>query len=83
MKKLILLLLFIPLFSFGQTYKDVMSINSADMFKKVVIENKYQYTLAGTGLLQLSFPLFSVALSGSDFTGLFGVRKRGYSGFEI
>jgi hypothetical protein len=43
MKKLILLLLFIPLVSFGQTYKDVMSISSVDMFKKVLIENGYEY----------------------------------------
>ena len=42
MKKLLLLLL-IPLFSFSQTYKDVMSINSADMFKKVAIENGYEF----------------------------------------
>ena len=42
-KVILLILLLIPLVSFGQTYKEVMSINSADMFKKVVIENKYQY----------------------------------------
>ena len=41
MKKL-LLLLFIPLFSYSQTYKDIMSINSAEMFKKVAIENNYE-----------------------------------------
>ena len=39
MKKLLILLLFIPLVSFGQTYKDVMSISSVDIFKKVAIEN--------------------------------------------
>tara|TARA_B100001173_G_C15746598_1_gene445061 strand:- start:190 stop:678 length:489 start_codon:yes stop_codon:yes gene_type:complete len=43
MKKLILLLLFIPLVSFGQTYEDLMSINSVDMFKKVAIENTYEF----------------------------------------
>ena len=44
MKKLILLLLFIPLISFGQiiSYNDVMSISSVNMFKKVVIENGFQ-----------------------------------------
>ena len=42
MKKLLLLLLFIPLVSFGQSYKDVMSINSLDTFKKVAIENNYE-----------------------------------------
>ena len=41
MKKL-LLFLFIPFISFGQTYEELMSINSIDMFKKVVIENNYE-----------------------------------------
>ena len=41
MKKLILLI-FIPLVSFGQTYEDIMSVKSVDMFKKVVIENNYE-----------------------------------------
>ena len=44
MKKLIILLLFIPLVSFGQvTYDDLMSIKSVETFKKVVIENGYEY----------------------------------------
>ena len=44
MKKLLLLLLFIPLVSFGQvTYDDLMSIKSVETFKKVVIENGYEY----------------------------------------
>lgn len=43
MKKLIILLLF-PLISFSQiSYKDVMSINSEKMFKKVMIENGYEW----------------------------------------
>jgi hypothetical protein len=43
MKKYLLLLLFIPLMSIGQSYKDVMSINSLDTFKKVAIENGYEF----------------------------------------
>jgi hypothetical protein len=43
MKKLFILLLF-PIFSFSQiTYKDVMSISSEKMFKKVMIENGYEW----------------------------------------
>ena len=42
MKKLLVLLL-LPLFSFSQTYKDVMSIKSLDTFKKVAIENNYEF----------------------------------------
>jgi hypothetical protein len=41
-KKVILLAMFlVPLISFSQSYKDLMSINSVDMFKKVAIENNY------------------------------------------
>ena len=44
MKRVLFVLLFIPIFSFSQVfYKDVMSIKSVDMFKKVVIENGYEY----------------------------------------
>jgi hypothetical protein len=43
MKKLFLLL-FISILSYSQiSYKDVMSINSEDTFKKVVIENGYEF----------------------------------------
>ena len=39
----ILLILLFPIFSFGQiTGTDLMAINSIDMFKKVVIENRYE-----------------------------------------
>jgi hypothetical protein len=38
-----LVFLFIPLFSFSQvTYKDLLSLNSVDQFKRVMIENNYQ-----------------------------------------
>ena len=43
MKKLLLLLL-IPIISYSQiSYKDVMSVNSEKMFKKVMIENGYEF----------------------------------------
>ena len=42
--KRLLLLLFIPILSYSQiSYKDVMSIKSVDTFKKVVIENGYEF----------------------------------------
>lgn len=42
--KNLLILLFIPLFGVSQvSYKDIMSINSEDTFKKVVIENGYEF----------------------------------------
>ena len=42
MKKLILLLLFIPLFSFGQiTYKDLMKLDSQDAFEKLMFDKRF------------------------------------------
>ena len=42
--KRLLFLLFIPIISYSQiSYKDVMSIKSVDDFKKVVIENGYEF----------------------------------------
>ena len=42
--KRLLFLLFIPIISYSQiSYNDVMSIKSVDMFKKVVIENGYEF----------------------------------------
>ena len=39
-----LILLFIPLIGLSQiSYKDIMSINSEDTFKRVVIENGYEF----------------------------------------
>ena len=48
MKKLILIL-FIPIISFSQTYDEFVSINSLDTWKKVVIENGYEYVYWGEG----------------------------------
>ena len=42
MNRILFLLLFIPIISCGQSYKDIMSINSLDNFKRVVIENDYE-----------------------------------------
>ena len=46
MKKLLFLLVFIPLVSFGQvdSLKDIQGISSLDQFKRVMIENNYQFT---------------------------------------
>jgi hypothetical protein len=42
MSRYLFFLSFIPVFSFGQSYLDIMSISSLEDFKKVVIENDYQ-----------------------------------------
>lgn len=44
MKKMFLLLLFIPSLLYSQiTYKDIMSINSEETFKRLVIENGFEF----------------------------------------
>ena len=65
MKKLILLLLFIPLVSFGQSYKDLMSINSVDMYKKVVIENGYEYDSTNDDWITYGFNIARDSVEGN------------------
>jgi hypothetical protein len=64
MKKLILLL-FIPFVSFSQTYKDVMSIKSEDMFKKVVIENGYEYNSTDNDWITYGFNIVKDSIKGN------------------
>lgn len=63
MKKLILLL-FIPLLSFSQSYKDLMSINSVDMFKKAVIENGYEFSSEEDGDITYGFNIMRDSING-------------------
>ncbi len=64
MKKLIILV-FIPLVSFGQTYKEIMSINSADMFKKVVIENNYELDNSDDKGVQYGYEIEKDSINGN------------------
>jgi len=41
--KRLLLLLFIPILSYSQTFDELKMVNSLDDFKKVMIENKYEF----------------------------------------
>ena len=64
--KNLLLLLFIPFVSFSQSFKEIMSINSVDMFKKVVIENGYEYdSLDDKGLLIYGFNIVRDSIEGN------------------
>lgn len=66
MKKLLVLLLFIPLISFSQTYKDVMSIKDVDTFKKVVIENNYEFNdEGGEGLVTYGYNIVKDSINGN------------------
>ena len=64
MKKLLLLLLFIPLLSFSQTYKDVMSISSVYMFKKVAIENGYEFSQNDGDWVDYGFNIIKDSING-------------------
>ena len=64
MKKLIVLL-FIPFISIGQiTFKDIMSISSLDQFKRVMIENNYEYTKSAEGWVEYGFNIVRDSIDG-------------------
>ena len=69
MRKLLILLL-IPLFGFSQiSYKDVMSINSVDGFKKVVIENGYEFDdIDEEGWISYGFNIVRDSIEGSKYS---------------
>ena len=54
MKRLLLILL-IPTLSYSQTYDDIISINSPENFKKVVIENDYQLDYEDESLIKYNY----------------------------
>ena len=65
-KKVILLVMFlVPLLSFSQTYKDVMSISSVDMFKKVVIENGYEYDSTDNDWITYGYEIMRDSIEGN------------------
>ena len=57
MRKLLFVLLFIPLMSFSQeiTFDELMSINSTDSFKRVVIENGFEFQRINSEYLSYGF----------------------------
>ena len=44
MKKLLFLLVFIPIISFGQSFDELMSIDSKEQFVRVMVENGFERT---------------------------------------
>jgi len=60
MKKLILLLVFIPLFTYSQTFEDISEINSYEQFVRVMIENGYELDeKLPTGAIYIKNPVIS------------------------
>lgn len=75
--KRLLLLLFIPILSYSQiSYKDVMSIKSVDMFKKVVIENGYEFERVDKdGWIVYGFNIERDSINGNKSTKWGGYNK--------
>ena len=75
--KRLLLLLFIPILSYSQiSYKDVMSIKSVDMFKKVVIENGYEFeSVDEDGWIVYGFNIERDSINGNKSTKWGGYNK--------
>ncbi len=66
MKKLLFLLVFIPLVSFGQiAFKDVMSISSLDQFKRVMIENNYEFDNGKDGYILYGLNIVKDSIKGN------------------
>ena len=69
MKKMLILLLFIPILSYSQiSYKDVMSIKSVDTFKKVVIENGYEFDSTDDDWITYGFNISRDSIDGNQST---------------
>lgn len=80
MKKLLLLLL-IPIISYSQiSYKDIMSINSDKMFKKVMIENGYEFGFTYKDELVYGFEIDRDSIDGmkSSKWGKYSVKDDGF-----
>jgi hypothetical protein len=75
--KLLLLILLIPIISYSQiSYKDVMSINSEKMFKKVMIENGYEFGSLEEDYLVYGFDIVRDSIEGNKSTkwSYYGVK---------
>ena len=78
MMKKFLILLFVPFFGFSQiSYKDVMSINSEDTFKRVVIENGYEFDSVYDGWISYGFNIERDSINGNKSTKWGGYNKNG------
>ena len=51
--------------SIGQSYKDVMSINSLDTFKKVAIENGYEFSDIDDGWVSYGYNIVKDSIDGN------------------
>ena len=81
MRKLLLLLL-IPIISYSQiSYKDVMSINSQKMFKKVMIENGYEFGQSDEVDIVYGFDIVRDSIDGMKSTkwGRYRVKDDGFT----
>ena len=64
--RLLFVLLFIPLMSFSQlSYNDLMSIRSIDTFKKVAIENGYEFDSADKDWITYGYNIARDSINGN------------------
>ena len=81
MKQLLLILL-IPIISYSQiSYKDVMSVNSEKMFKKVMIENGYEFGQSDEDDVIYGFDIVRDSIDGmkSSKWGRYGVKDDSFT----
>lgn len=57
MKKLLILLLIVPVLGFGQTFKDLMKINSQELFIKYLKKNEYVLRTSADTIVTMILPI--------------------------
>ena len=70
--RILIILLFISFNSFGQlSYSDIMSINSEKQFKKIMIENYYEFALKDEdGYIVYGYKLQKDSVDGETIKGI-------------
>ena len=76
MKKLLFLLLFIPTLSYSQiTFEDIMSINSEKTFKRVMIENNYEFDQFNEEYIDYGLNIVRDSINGNKSTEWIRYKK--------
>ena len=83
--RILIILLFVSFNSFGQlSYSDIMSINSVNQFKKIMIENNYEFADEKDGLIAYGYLLQRDSVEGdkAPMWGLYDINDGSFM-FQI
>ena len=80
--KSLIILLFVPFIGFSQiTFKDIMRINSVDKFKRIVIENGYEYDSRDGDFIIYGLNLERDSIKGNKAVswGFYNIKNNGFA----